>query len=185
MTPIVICFSGAIRSGKSTLSSGVASELGYPRVSFGDQVRAEAARRGLSQTRQVLQDIGESLVQTAPIEFCKSVLNQANWKHDTSIVIDGVRHVLILDSLRTLVAPIECVLIFVDTEVSVRANRLDEEGLRTQTELGVVENHPTEAAAKKDLPDLADLQVDGGRPAEELIASVVSWVRRRASGDRA
>src|SRR5262245_26710720 len=110
MTPIAICFSGAIRSGKSTLSSGVAAQLDCPRVSFGDQVRAEAARRGLSQTRQVLQNLGQSLVQTAPIEFCKAVLSQAHWKHDTSIVIDGVRHVLILDSLRTLVAPVDCVL---------------------------------------------------------------------------
>ena len=80
MKPIVLAFAGAIRSGKSELSSGVAGTLGWARVSFGDYVREVAQQRGLDSTREALQAIGVSLIAEGWEQFCRSVLSQAHWQ---------------------------------------------------------------------------------------------------------
>ncbi len=69
----VLAFSGGIRSGKSTLSTGVAEALGCRRVSFGDYVRAITQVRGLENCRENWQAVGESLIREDLNQFCGAV----------------------------------------------------------------------------------------------------------------
>jgi len=104
--PLILAFSGGIGSGKSTLSSGVAEALEWPRVSFGRYVRAVALDRGLdAESREVLQEVGESLITAGWVPFCRAVLTQADWRPERSLVVDGIRHVEALQTLRALAAP--------------------------------------------------------------------------------
>lgn len=59
---IVVGFSGRIKSGKTTLSARVAELMGWPYTSFGDYVRKVARLRRRPELREILQEIGQELV---------------------------------------------------------------------------------------------------------------------------
>lgn len=99
MKPAAIAFSGSIASGKSTIAAAVAEALHWPCVSFGNYVRFVARSQGLVESREVLQAIGADLVEKDVAEFARAVLAQADWRPGQSIVIDGIRHVTVLDHL--------------------------------------------------------------------------------------
>lgn len=48
---VVLGLVGAFKSGKTTLASELATRLGWPKVSFGEFVRAEARSRGMDDVR--------------------------------------------------------------------------------------------------------------------------------------
>src|SRR5574341_206680 len=102
-----------------------------PRVSFGDHVRAEARRLGLDDSaREVLQAVGEALIGAGWERFCRSVLAQADWTPGRPLVIDGVRHVQAVETLRPLVAPAALRLVYLEVPESVRERRLRNRGTR-------------------------------------------------------
>jgi dephospho-CoA kinase len=149
----IIGVSGAIGAGKSSLAADVAARRGARSVSFGDFVRETASARGLADDRQTLQDLGASLLEEwGADEFSACVVGE---KAGT-VVVDGVRHVLIDDALRNLAD--EYLLVFVDVDDAVRQERLDQ---RQEERAGREEAdaHSTE----RDLPLLrerADVVVD-------------------------
>src|SRR5437764_382109 len=116
----VLAVSGKIASGKSTLASTFANEVGWPYVSFGDYVRQIARQRGLEDTREVLQEIGDELIRQNLEGFCRSVLAQADWKPGQPLVIDGVRHFEVDDLLRRMVGPSKYVLTYVSVDDQTR-----------------------------------------------------------------
>ena len=71
-------------------------------MSFGDHVRAVARDRGLAQSRATLQQLGEQLAEQDPKRFCEDVIAQSDAEPDSPIIIDGIRHVPILERLRVL-----------------------------------------------------------------------------------
>lgn len=180
MKPIVLGFSGKIASGKSTLSTEVASSLGWQRASFGDYVRTVAQHQRLGESREVLQVVGASLINQGMEQFCQSVLAQANWQPGQPLIVDGIRHAEIVPILRHLVAPLELCLIFVVVNESTRLARLIERG-STNREQQQLEAHSTETQVQTVLPRMADLIVDGTRKVEELVLEIVTWVQQLES----
>lgn len=178
MKTILICFAGRIASGKTTLSQAVAENLEWPRVGFGDCVRMEARRKGLDETRNVLQNIGESLVED-PDEFCRLLLQRISWEPGCHMVIEGIRHTRILDSLRRITAPSKVLLIFIETKEQILKSRLAERYKQKKEEglLGL-ESHSTEREVLTNLPDAADLIVDGSRSVEILVRQIMGWLPR-------
>ncbi len=77
----VLGFSAKMAAGKTSVSTRVAERLHAPRVSFGAYVLKAARSRGLPETREVLQDLGESFVQKDADDFCLRVLEDGGWKH--------------------------------------------------------------------------------------------------------
>ena len=72
---LLICFSGQIGSGKTSVSAAVAEALGWRRTGFGDYLRSEIERLGGDpSSRQALQDLGQKLVDEDPTAFCREVL---------------------------------------------------------------------------------------------------------------
>ena len=164
----VLAVSGKIASGKSTLASVFANVVGWPYVSFGDFVRSVVKERGLPETREVLQNVGDELIRKDLEGFCRSVLAQVTWKPGQPLVIDGVRHAEVHNLLRRIVAPSRYVLTYVSVDDQTRKERLRQEGI-DNSELIDVEAHPTEEQVKTVIPHLADYILDGTEPMPVLI----------------
>jgi dephospho-CoA kinase len=174
MKNTVLAFSGAIASGKSDLSIGVAKALGCPRVSFGSYVRIITRLRGLEDLRENWQAVGESLIQEDLHQFCVAVLAQAPWAPGEPLVIDGVRHVEVAEALKSLVSPSGLRLIYIDVDDARRVQRLRERSPHEKT-LSELDRHSTEVQVKTALRQLADFVLDGNQPTEDLIREVKAW----------
>jgi cytidylate kinase len=175
MAGVVVGVIGKIRSGKSSLSRGLSEKLSWPYVSFGDQVRSIIQRRGLDLSREVLQEVGEDLVARSAGQFCEAVLAQAQWQPGQSLVVDGIRHLKIVEILRDLVRPSVLRLVYVKTADDVRESRLADE-IHGWRDLERIEHHPTEEQVGTILPGLVDLTVDGEKPIEQVVSEVRVWL---------
>ena len=175
LSSVIVTFSGAIGSGKSTLSRAIAKRLGFSRVSFGDHVKLIAGQRGIAQTRESLQEVGVSLIEAGWEGFCRSVLSQASWKVGQSLVVDGVRHVEALQTLRRITAPSRVVSVFVRLSESERKSRFEQAGT-PNAPLVQWASHSTEIQTGTMLPEVADLILDGSQPLEEEADRVEQWI---------
>ena len=180
MRSLILTFSGPIGSGKTTLSTRVAQFLEWKYVSFGDYIRDIAHQRGLGESREALQRLGASLIEEEGWDnFCNSVLAQVNWAAGQNVVLDGIRHVQALDSLREITKPSEVFLVLLELlgpELEARQASRD-----VIDHLSQFEAHSTEDQVNTVLPQKADLIVDGRRPVEDLVYEVVQWVRTQPS----
>lgn len=175
MAEVVLGIIGKIGSGKSSLSRCLSDTLAWPYASFGDYVRSITRQRGLDPSRESLQEVGEDLVATNAKGFCEAVLAQAQWRPGQSLIVDGIRHLEIVEILRDLVRPSVMRLVYVKTADSVRESRLADE-IEGWQELETIELHSTEEQVATILPRIVDLTVDGEKPIEELISEVRAWL---------
>lgn len=178
MRSLILTFSGPIGSGKSTLSMGVAQSLGWKYASFGDYVRELASQRGVGKSREALQHLGASLIEEEGWDnFCRSVLAQVDWAAGQHVVLDGIRHVEALDSLREITKPSELFLVSIAlSELELEARQSRGEVFENLRQIG---SHSTEEQVNSLLPQRADLLVDGRRRVEDLVNEVVQWVQER------
>jgi len=176
----VIAFSARIASGKSTVSAAVAEGLGWPRAGFGDYLRGLAAIRGLGGARETLQELGASLIRDSLEQFCLSVLNSAGWEPGEGIVLDGIRHVQTLNTLRNIVAPMPVLLIYLDVPEVLRGERLRERGI-SESVAELHERHSTERQVMDALPSIADFRIDASAPLISVQAEIVAWIHATLS----
>ena len=177
MKSLVLAFSGSIGSGKSTLSLSVAKALNWPYVSFGNYVRTVALLRGLGESREVLQEVGESLIQEGWEQFCKSVLAHATWGPGESLVVDGIRHVEAVEMLRLLVVPSELLLIHITLNELTRKARLYKRSPTDNAQMQSIEDHSTEVQVKRQLPEIANLIVSGERSTDDSTREILIWIQ--------
>ena len=178
LEPLVLGFAGKIGSGKSTVSVEVARALGWSRASFGDYLRTRAQSSGFDQSREVLQEMGASLVEKDASEFCRAVLAHYKWNAGEPLVIDGIRHAEVISALRRLVAPLELRIVFLDVPDEQRLERLQKIDLAVAQNLKEVELHSTEQQVREQLQQLADLRLSGEKPVPELVSTVVNWIHQ-------
>lgn len=178
---MIVAFSGKIGSGKSAVSIAVAQALHLPQVSFGNYVRQQAQLRQLEPTRQHLQELGEHLLQTNALGFCRAVLDQEpNWTD--GVVIDGIRHQTVLQLLRQLVAPQSLFHVHLTLEEEVRTQRLAQrpgEIPANVQEQYRAAAHPTEQQVNETLPIIADMVVDSAGSLETVVAQIMGLLTRR------
>jgi cytidylate kinase len=167
---VIIAVAGPMGVGKTTMCQALAGRLGWPSVSFGDFVRAEAMRRGLPNTRDELQRLGQELVR-APEELVGAVVRGADRRHGQGIVVDGVRHIAIVRALRDIGGR-RFALFFLDAPRSVRLERWAQRG-KTLEEYERAERHPVEA----ELPRVrasADWVVDASPSSEAVVDTMLA-----------
>jgi cytidylate kinase len=184
MKPFAIAFSGRIKSGKSSLSSEVATRLNWQRVSFGDQARKIAVIQGLDQNdRSVLQHVGAAQVEANQRGFCQDVIAQAaGWTRAEGLVIDGLRHVEVGAQLARLVAPLRLRLVYVETADDVRETRVS--GADGAQLLNQWESHSTETQVPRRLRDVADLIVNGTASLDEAVRRTLDAIAQWSAADR-
>jgi dephospho-CoA kinase len=178
---MIITLAGAIGSGKSTLAKALAVVLSAPVAGFGDYVRALAAERGLDTgDRKVLQDLGHELVTTNARDFLERTLRWSAHVPGQTLVLDGLRHIAVLDALRAQAAegPDSLLVVYVETSTAVRRSRAAAIGVSAD-EFDCNDSHPAEYDLREYLRTAADLVVPGDRPSLEVAEAVAAEVVRR------
>ena len=175
LEPQIIAFAGKRGSGKTIVSEGVAKVLNWTRASFGEYLRAAAKHQGLSDATENLQELGANMAKQ-PDRFCDAVLTFSNWEAGEPLVVEGIRHQEILNSLRRKVAPLEVRLVYLDVDETERLRRLNEREPSTPDRIEAVENHSTESQAKSVLPESADFRVSTQETPEVVIDRIVDWI---------
>jgi cytidylate kinase/transcriptional regulator with XRE-family HTH domain len=179
LEPIVLALSGKIGSGKTTLSQELADALGWKRASFGEYVRAYAKSQGLDEnSRDVLQAVGQSLVEKDAVEFCRSVLAHFGWTSGEPLVIDGVRHTAVVDALRKIVAPLDLRVVFVDVSEKTRLKRIRDTDRDVVERMSEIEAHATEREVPDIVRRLAARRVEGDRSVKDVVQDILGWVHQ-------
>lgn len=163
-TGLVICFSGRIGSGKSSVTESLAAALGWRRAGFGDYLRQRIVQEGGDPTsRQALQDLGQRLVDTDPDQFCRDVIAGVGFRPSEDLLLDGIRHLDIYRRVERLVAPSQARLIHLaadDEHVRDRVARREDGA----ADLARAESHRVESDLSMSLPSIADVTIDANLP---------------------
>lgn len=157
---LVVSFAGRIGSGKSSVSQTLAEMLEWPRVSFGDYLRAELVRRGQNpESREALQDLGQALVATGSEPFCRAVLDSGHFRPGEYLLVDGIRHVSVQNILVAMAAPSIVKLIFLAADDTQRLKRVEARA-GGSSDFVRADAHRVEAELQGSLPAVADAIID-------------------------
>ena len=169
---LLVCFSGEIGSGKSSISRAVARRLGCGCASFGGYLREEVVRGGGDPARrESLQDLGQNQIKQDAELLCGRVLAAGGFVAGTDFVLDGVRHVEVLPHLVRIAAPSEVRLIFLKADVRLRLSRVGKRSDGAREDFDRAVGHIVEAELEHELPTVADAIVDGS-PVEADVVEV-------------
>lgn len=166
---------GGRGSGKTSVSTLLAIRLNAKRASFGEYLRGEARRLGLEETIENLQDVGQRLVSTSPVKFVENVVQTSGWNGKEVLIIDGIRHLEILEALRSVLSPTQVRLILLKVDSEVRKKRLEHRG-DDISNFERLDNAPTEVQIFSLLPRAADLVVDGSLSLDEIANKIIRTV---------
>lgn len=168
----IIAFSGLPQTGKTTLALRLADELQCKFVSFGDFVRQQAVRRGMEKpARHDLQDLGQALVTENVLAFCRQVLETVKFSPGEQIILDGVRHRGVLESLATLSPGQPFILIYLSASLGTRKSRSPK-----NADLTSIDSHEVESHVEKELKGMANLVIDTNGDAEENFTTLINWI---------
>jgi len=178
---MIITLAGPIGSGKSSLARSVAAALGAPSAGFGDYVRARATEAGLDAgSRRVLQDLGHDLVEADARGFLDAALDWSGHQAGRDLVLDGLRHMAILDALRAREAESldTLFLLYLDTPVEVRQARIAARGV-SLADMQTAEAHPAERDLNEHLRAAADVILPGDAPLSALTEAAFAALASR------
>ncbi len=178
---MLVCFGGAIAGGKTSVSREVAKALGCGWAGFGAYLRAEVGAED-SQCRKVLQDLGQRRIKRNAAAFCRDVLEHGGFIAGRDFVLDGIRHVEVLQHLAGLAVPSVLRLFVIEADSGLRADRVGERGHRELRDFPRASRHVVEAALEERLPSVADYRVDGSLPLPEVVEECLIEIRRWRSG---
>lgn len=177
MTPTVVGIAGAIGSGKSTVATALANQLGCPIASFGSYVRSVATMRGIGHSRTALQAISEELLDSIGLKgLIEETLIAAKWAGNQSLVIDGIRHPEMIAALRDRVAPLQLKIIYLAVEELVRSERVLARDALSEEQLLGFDRHSTERDVGTRVRELADHVIDANGSAAATLALVVNAI---------
>ncbi len=179
MKPIILAFAGGIASGKSTLSLNVANTLGWKHLGFGNYIRDIAFQNDTTPSRENLQQTGEKLINELGWEkFCINFLKNGKWYNKNPLIIEGVRHIEILEALTKITSPYEVLLVFISLNYNERLSRLKERDNWKKNNLKKYDSHSTEIQINSKLKEIADLYVDGHKSIKNLTKEIISWLNQ-------
>jgi cytidylate kinase len=174
MAPI-IAFSGSSHTGKTTLARLLASHLQCKFASFGEYVRSEASRKAIPRpSRRDLQDMGQNLVERDLVPFCRAVLAAADFRPGDRLILDGVRHKEVLQTISKLSQGQPVALIYLHTALKNRMAR--DESSASEQDLQLEDSHKVESQVHSELRELADLVVETSQGPSSTLSHILSWI---------
>lgn len=174
--PLVVCFSGRIGSGKTSVTLALAGRLGWRRAAFGDYLRDRILLEGGdAKDRQALQELGQRLVDTDAELFCREVLSHAGYTRGESLLVDGIRHVAMYRLVTSLVAPVPSRLIHLRADSEYVRDRVERRS-SDANDLARAEAHRVEAELITDVPVAADAIVDGNQEFDAVVRLALATI---------
>lgn len=174
-----LAVAGAPSAGKTTLAREIAARTGARRVAFGDYVRIRAADAGRATSRDVLQQLGQDLLdELGPEGLCRAALESAGGaSEERPVVWDGVRHLSVCEALYGMYGS-DLALVYLDPPGEARRARLARQAASDE-QLSRWERDATEAEHEslKRAADLICTAVHPEQAADEVLAFVQSPVR--------
>ena len=170
--PLVIGFAGYKGSGKTTVASGIAQHTDGIVASFGAYVRTKAPQ---DADPIALADRGAQLLASlGPERLVYETIAAAGWDGSRTLIIEGIRHVSVLDILLRRFPQLR--LVFIDAPSDLRSQRLhDRDGL-DRNAITKLHTHSTEFGVEA-LRGRADLVVDGSiANGDNLSRAVLHWL---------
>lgn len=175
---LLLCFSGQIGSGKSSVSTAVADALGWGRTGFGDYLRGEITRHGGDpDDRKALQDLGQARVDADAAAFCRDVLKAGGFQPGNDFVIDGIRHVNIFEIIKQVGLPSDAKLLFLGAGEMTRNARV--QARADAFDFARASTHRVEAELREALPDRADAVIDADQTMDRVVSDCLEWISRR------
>lgn len=165
--------------GSSDVTRRAANALNVCYASFGQYVLKEAEKRGIAITRETLQDLGQSLVDSDVQGFCSNVLQDSGWQTGTPLVIDGIRHLKVLDTLKTIVEPCKFAPVFLN--ISSHGTPWTKTELPHTKPLDELERHSTEHDLMA-LRERAAMLITCDQTIDEVIRYIKRFMRLLNSG---
>jgi len=124
MTPKLICISGKVASGKTTLSQRIAEIIECNRFSISDYLKSIAKQRYDIIDRPLLQKLGEECINKGWDKFANDFLSFIYYKKQNNYtIIDGIRHVEFYKSLYHISSK-QSVLIYIEVNDEELLKRL-------------------------------------------------------------
>jgi adenylate kinase family enzyme len=176
---VVVAIAGRIGSGKTTISRKLAVAFNCEQASFGDYFRGLAASLGLDpRDRELLQKIGAEQVLLSPLAVCRQVLQKLNWRAENkeSLVVDGMRHLEVLNALRQAVSPLPVVLVYVEEIPSCSSLKIPKDIS------GVYRTHSTEMQGEV-LIAAADVIITVREPVKSIVKRILHSIERNSRSD--
>ena len=100
MAKLIVCLTGMPGAGKSTIADGIKSK-GFEKITMGDAVRAEAARRKIEPTGANLGKLMLELREkNGPGAVAELIKDQIASSKSDAIIIDGVRSIAEVEVLK-------------------------------------------------------------------------------------
>ena len=171
----ILVLSGQIGSGKSSLARSIEEKFEISRASFGGYVRYLVRKSGGNdEDRAALQDEGEQRVRADPRGFLIATLEFHGWNGTGSIVVDGLRHISILDEMRKLFGDdLRHVHLEADVDISLeRAVARGDDARMVERAL----EHRVEADTTIALLTHADLVLPASEPIERQVTRIALFV---------
>ena len=173
---LLLCFSGQIGSGKSSVSTAVAEALRWRLTGFAEYLRSEIARVGGDPNdRKALQDLGQKRVDEDPTAFCRDVLSAGGFMPGDDFVVDGVRHVRIFEILAEVSTPSQARLLFLGAPETTRLARV--EARADARDFARASTHRVEAELRDALPQRADGIVNADQSLDHVVSDCLELVR--------
>jgi dephospho-CoA kinase len=166
----IICLSGEIASGKTTVARSLAERLPQAIVrSFGDVVRQKAVNQGKKLDRATLQAVGMSLIADGWESFVDELLKDVP-SSSAILVIEGIRHREAAEEIarRNLCDRFLTVYLMVDPQV--QQARLAERGETLVSRAHAVESSLAEVKA------VANLIIDSRLPVVEIVDKIIVYL---------
>lgn len=180
MDGYVICISGKIGSGKSTITQAICALSGMTSRSTGEFVRKVAIQRGIKEIdRSILRRIGVEYISKGWDIFCHSFLQYCDWTPGRAFVIDGIRHIGFYEGIKSLIAPTKSFLVYIEIDEAERASRIQ---LRDQSNLPENDQHETELYYE-DIRNNADIIVQNNMDPQKVAQYILDHLLLNSQDD--
>ena len=115
---------GRICSGKSSLARSLSESLNIPKASFGGYLVELAPEFNLKVSRDSLQNLGQSLINSNPEKFLADVIEFSGSSEE--MIFEGVRHKIIKEKIEQISRA--AISFYIEVPTEVRLQRCVERG---------------------------------------------------------